>query len=67
MMFTAVLTICASLLGDECIEVIDAKGPYDTQSECIERVLQMFQDTQLLFPAPYKSVSYRCDNKYKRA
>ena len=66
-MFTAVLIICAPLLVDECVKVVDAKGPYDRQAECIERVLQMFQDTQLLFPAPYKSVSYKCENKYKRA
>ena len=66
-MFTAVLIICAPLLGSDCIEIVDAKGPYDRQAKCIERVLQMFQDTQLLFPAPYKSVSYKCENKYKRA
>jgi len=66
-MFTAALVICAAFLGDECIEVRDARGPYDTQAECIERVLQMFQDTQLLLPAPYTSVTYRCDSKYKRA
>jgi len=66
-MFTAVLIICAPLLGNDCIKIIDSKGPYDRQAECIERVLQMFQDTQLLFPAPYKSVSYKCENKYKRA
>jgi|14BtaG_2_1085337.scaffolds.fasta_scaffold177547_2 hypothetical protein len=65
-MFTAVLIICAPILSDNCIEVVDAKGPYEKQAHCIERALQMFQDTQILFPPPYKSVSYRCDSKYKR-
>jgi len=66
-MFTAVLIICSAVLGDKCIEIKDAQGPYESHSECIERALQMFQDTQILFPPPYKSAEYRCDNKYKRA
>lgn len=65
-MFTAVLIICAQQLSGGCVEVHDARGPYDREEECVERVLQMFQDTQLILPRPYTSVEYRCDSKFKR-
>lgn len=67
MSFTAVLIICAQSLGGNCVEVHDARGPYENESECIQRVLQIFQDTQLLLPPPYTNVEYRCDSKFKRA
>ena len=66
MMFTAVLTICAPILANECVEIVDV-NVYDTHSECVERAVQMFHSTQLILPPPYSKVFYECDSKFKKA
>jgi hypothetical protein len=62
-MFKAILFICSPLLGStECLEIEDIRGPYDTQGQCIERVVEMYFSTQTIIPPPYESVKYKCES-----
>jgi hypothetical protein len=42
-----------------CIKAEDARGPYQTEEECVMRVHQMVTAMQLTFPVPHV-YSYRC-------
>ena len=41
-MFEAVILIC--LLGNDCVELTDIRGPYKTEVECKARVSEMIKD-----------------------
>lgn len=43
-MFTAILFVCSMLQQDECYMLVDDRGPYETQSQCITRTVEMTKD-----------------------
>jgi hypothetical protein len=63
-MFVAILIICAPLLGESCVEIVDFKAS-DKHAECVQRAVQIFHSTQMILPPPYRSVSYKCRDDYK--
>ena len=63
-MFRALLIICGPMFGNGCIEIQDTFGPYDTRPECLERVAQIYNQTQRLFPVDYTDVKYKCESSF---
>ena len=61
-MFKALLIVCGSFFGDDCLHVEDTFGPYDTHPECLARVAQMYNETRKLFPVLYTDVQYKCES-----
>ena len=59
MMFEAVVLACLMSQPNMCIEAEDARGPYDTEAECVMRVHQMVTAMQLTFPQPH-TYKYKC-------
>jgi hypothetical protein len=61
-MFEAAILVCLASLPDFCVELMDNRGPYPTNQQCIERVAEMIQDTKKFgpeyFTATYK---YNCE------
>lgn len=41
-MFKATILVC--LLSQDCIELVDNRGPYDAEEACKARVSEMFKD-----------------------
>lgn len=41
-MFEAMILVC--LLGQDCVELTDTRGPYKTETECKARVSEMMRD-----------------------
>ena len=58
-MFEAIVLACLMAQPDMCITAEDARGPYQTEEECVMRVHQMVTAMQLTFPVPHV-YSYRC-------
>jgi hypothetical protein len=61
-MFEAAILVCLASLPDFCVELMDNRGPYPTNQQCIERVAEMIHDTKRIgpeyFTANYK---YSCE------
>ena len=52
-MFEAVVLACLMSQPDMCIKAEDARGPYQTEEECVMRVHQMVTAMQITFPVPH--------------
>jgi hypothetical protein len=67
-MFTTYILICSMSVANECMELRDTRGPYDTQAECKARAVEMAEDMQQLFTVPH-SYSYKCkaDEYYEQS
>lgn len=42
-MFESWLLVCLSVSPDTCHEIRDTQGPYPTEQQCIERIVEMRQ------------------------
>lgn len=65
-MFTAVLFACHIIFPDQCVHVIDVRGPYPTRPACIVRVLEMQEDTKEMFKnhkVPFVLIAWKCDSE----
>jgi hypothetical protein len=58
-MFEAIILACLMSQPDMCITAEDARGPYQTEEECVMRVHQMVTAMQLTFPVPH-TYRYKC-------
>ena len=58
-MFEAVVLACLMGQPTMCVEAQDARGPYQTEAECVMRVHQMVTAMQLVFPQPH-TYHYKC-------
>lgn len=59
MSFTAVIVACHMFAPDNCLTIIDNRGPYDTAIRCEERMQEMVGDlstfwTEQKMPMGYK-------------
>jgi len=58
-MFESWLLVCLSVSPDTCAELQDTKGPYPTEQQCIERIVEMreFVSASHLFEL---NIKHRC-------
>ena len=59
MLLEAWLLVCLSVSPDMCVEIRDTRGPYPTEEQCKQRIVEMetFVRQQHLFPL---DISWRC-------
>ena len=57
-MFEAAILVCLASLPDFCVELVDDRGPYPTNQQCVERDAEMIQDTKRFGPE-YFTGTYR--------
>ena len=59
-MFEALILVC--LLGQDCVELKDTRGPYKTETECKARVSEMIRDfTGATETPPVVAFDFKCD------
>ena len=59
-MFEALILVC--LLGQDCVELKDTRGPYKTETECKARVSEMIRDfTGATETPPVVVFDFKCD------
>ena len=59
MMFKAFVTICMIAMPNTCQTLEDTRGPYETQTKCKERALEISRQVHKYYPL-WKPVKYRC-------
>ena len=69
MSFTAVIVACHMLAPDNCLTIIDNRGPYETAARCEQRMQEMVGDlstfwTEQRMPMGYKFMA--CIDDYKK-
>jgi len=46
--FTAILLACFLSNADKCIQIIDTRGPYASETRCVARLKEMKKDSLVL-------------------
>jgi len=49
-MFTPIVFACAFIVTQECVRFEDNRGPYKTEEQCIERIVEMVGAIRALIP-----------------
>ena len=47
-MFTAILFACFLYSTDKCVQIIDTRGPYTSETWCVMRLKEMKEDSLVL-------------------
>jgi hypothetical protein len=58
-MFEAFILVCAMNIKDECMELQDTRGPYETRQLCKTRVDEMFTSMLPIIP-PNSDMKWKC-------
>ena len=49
-MFTPIIFACAFIVTQECVRFEDDWGPYATEEQCIERIVEMINNIRTISP-----------------
>lgn len=63
-MFTAVIFVCHMAITDQCFKLVDDRGPYNTENECITRITEMMDSFSNVLPE-YSVRGMQCQEKFK--
>ena len=58
-MFTAFIMICSAAFTDNCMELRDVRGPYESRSVCKERVDEMVHSMIPVIPQD-SDIKWKC-------
>ena len=59
MSFYAVIVACHMLAPDQCLTIIDNRGPYQTVKRCEERMVEMVGDLSVFWIEQEMPMGYR--------
>jgi len=59
MSFYAVIVACHMLAPDQCLTIMDNRGPYDTAKRCEERMVEMVGDLSVFWIEQEMPMGYR--------